>query len=245
MPTPPAAWCRPTAAPSGACRRSPSPPGGAPSSRPISQIGLDLTRSEYLEFWVFQGGEQSLDSAGVQLVVDLGSVSEDALAIAPESLTVNGQRQPVHRPAVHRRGRAQQRAAVHRHLQRRLRRHRHPDGPDRLARRQRGRRPKTCRPARTSSPTPCRSIPGATSGAGAPSGTASSTPRTSTATTGSTRRAPTTTSSGGWCSPTTCRPTSSATAPPTSTSRGAPRPGASTGCRCACPATPSAPRISG
>jgi len=57
---------------------------------PISQVGLDLTRSEYLEFWVFQGGEQSVDSAGVQLVVDLGSVSEDALAIAPESLTVTG-----------------------------------------------------------------------------------------------------------------------------------------------------------
>ena len=57
---------------------------------PISQVGLDLTRSEYLEFWVFQGGEGSLDSAGVQMVVDLGSVSEDALAIAPESLTVTG-----------------------------------------------------------------------------------------------------------------------------------------------------------
>jgi len=57
---------------------------------PISQIGLDLTRSEYLEFWVFQGGEKSLDSAGVQLVVDLGSVSEDALAIAPTTLTVTG-----------------------------------------------------------------------------------------------------------------------------------------------------------
>jgi len=56
---------------------------------PLSQTGVDLSRSEYLEFWVFQGGEKSADSAGIQLVVDLGSVSEDALAIAPESLTVS------------------------------------------------------------------------------------------------------------------------------------------------------------
>jgi hypothetical protein len=57
---------------------------------PLSPTGVDLTRSEYLEFWVFQGGEASVDSAGVELVLDLGSVSEDALAIAPESLTVTG-----------------------------------------------------------------------------------------------------------------------------------------------------------
>lgn len=57
---------------------------------PLSQSGLDLSRAEYLEFWVFQGGEKSADSAGVQLIFDLGSVSEDALAIAPESLTVSG-----------------------------------------------------------------------------------------------------------------------------------------------------------
>lgn len=57
---------------------------------PISQSGLDLSRAEYLEFWVFQGGEKTLDSAGVQLVVDLGSVSEDALSVTPDSLTVNG-----------------------------------------------------------------------------------------------------------------------------------------------------------
>jgi len=56
---------------------------------PLSQTGLDLSRAEYLEFWVFQGGDHSADSAGIQLVIDLGSVSEDALAIAPESLTVS------------------------------------------------------------------------------------------------------------------------------------------------------------
>lgn len=57
---------------------------------PLSQSGIDLSRSEYLEFWVFQGGEGTVDSAGVQLVVDLGSVNEDAMAVTPDSLTVTG-----------------------------------------------------------------------------------------------------------------------------------------------------------
>lgn len=56
----------------------------------LSPTGLDLSRDEYLEFWVFEAGDHSADSAGVRLVIDLGSVNEDALAIAPESLTVVG-----------------------------------------------------------------------------------------------------------------------------------------------------------
>ncbi|MBA3659815.1 MAG: hypothetical protein H0W67_09480, partial [Gemmatimonadales bacterium] len=56
----------------------------------LSPTGIDLTRSEYLEFWVFQSGARPADSAGVRLLVDLGSVNEDALAFAPESLLVNG-----------------------------------------------------------------------------------------------------------------------------------------------------------
>lgn len=58
---------------------------------PLSATGLDLSRSEYLEFWVFQSALRSADSAGVQIVVDLGSVNEDALAIAPDSLAPTGQ----------------------------------------------------------------------------------------------------------------------------------------------------------
>ncbi|MEP6573131.1 MAG: cell surface protein SprA [Gemmatimonadota bacterium] len=62
---------------------------------PLSSNGTDLSKNEYLEFWVFQGvqipGRTSrADSAGVQIVVDLGSVNEDALALAPDSLTVVG-----------------------------------------------------------------------------------------------------------------------------------------------------------
>lgn len=54
---------------------------------PLSQNGVDLSRTEYLEFWVFQGGEKTADSAGVQLVIDMGSVSEDAMSVVPDSLT--------------------------------------------------------------------------------------------------------------------------------------------------------------
>lgn len=58
---------------------------------PLSTTGLDLTRDEFLEFWVFQGDNaRSADSSGVQLVVDLGTVSEDALALAPLNFAVSG-----------------------------------------------------------------------------------------------------------------------------------------------------------
>ncbi len=55
---------------------------------PLSVNGLDLSRNEFLEFWVFQGGSREADSAGVRLVIDLGTVSEDALALAPTEFTV-------------------------------------------------------------------------------------------------------------------------------------------------------------
>lgn len=61
---------------------------------PLSVTGVDLSQTDYLEFWVYQQptgpSNHSADNAGVQLVFDLGSVGEDALAIAPESLTVAG-----------------------------------------------------------------------------------------------------------------------------------------------------------
>jgi hypothetical protein len=57
---------------------------------PLSPTGLDLTRNEYLEFWVFQPGNRPADSAGVRLVFDLGTVNEDALAIAPDTISPSG-----------------------------------------------------------------------------------------------------------------------------------------------------------
>ena len=58
---------------------------------PLSSTGVDLSRSEFLEFWVFQAGAHSADSAGVHLMIDLGTVNEDALAIAPGSFALVGE----------------------------------------------------------------------------------------------------------------------------------------------------------
>ncbi|MFN8652355.1 MAG: hypothetical protein U0133_10665 [Gemmatimonadales bacterium] len=55
----------------------------------ISSTGIDLSKNEFLEFWAFDRLGRA-DSAGLRLVIDLGNVNEDAIAIAPESLTVNG-----------------------------------------------------------------------------------------------------------------------------------------------------------
>ena len=56
----------------------------------LSSTGLDITQDEYLEFWVFQPAGRPADSAGVRLIFDLGTVNEDALAIAPDTLTPAG-----------------------------------------------------------------------------------------------------------------------------------------------------------
>ena len=56
----------------------------------LSSTGLDLSRDEFLEFWLFQPAGQPADSAGLRLLVDLGTVSEDAVAIAPLNLTATG-----------------------------------------------------------------------------------------------------------------------------------------------------------
>ncbi|MEO7136124.1 MAG: cell surface protein SprA [Gemmatimonadales bacterium] len=57
----------------------------------LSPTGADLTRDEYLEFWVFQPpGSRSAETAGVRLVFDLGTVNEDALGLAPDTIIVTG-----------------------------------------------------------------------------------------------------------------------------------------------------------
>ena len=56
----------------------------------LSSTGVDLTRDEFLEFWVFQPVGQPADAAGLRLIIDLGTVSEDAIAIAPDTLIANG-----------------------------------------------------------------------------------------------------------------------------------------------------------
>ncbi len=55
---------------------------------PLSLTGRDLSRNEYLEFWVFEGADRPIRDNDMRLMVDLGSVNEDALAIAPDSFRV-------------------------------------------------------------------------------------------------------------------------------------------------------------
>lgn len=57
---------------------------------PLSLTGVDLSRNEFLEFWVFEGFDKPIESNNLRLVFDLGTVSEDALAMAPTAFTVNG-----------------------------------------------------------------------------------------------------------------------------------------------------------
>jgi hypothetical protein len=56
----------------------------------LSPTGVDLSNDDFLEFWLFHPAGDSASLAGTRLVFDLGTVSEDAVAIAPAAFTVNG-----------------------------------------------------------------------------------------------------------------------------------------------------------
>src|SRR6185295_19450257 len=44
----------------------------------------------FLEFWLFQPTGDSANAAGTRLLFDVGTVSEDAVAIAPDTFAVSG-----------------------------------------------------------------------------------------------------------------------------------------------------------
>ncbi|PYO40839.1 MAG: cell surface protein SprA, partial [Gemmatimonadetes bacterium] len=54
----------------------------------LSVTGLDLSRTEYLEFWVWEDGRRSARADRAAVLLDFGSVFEDALAFEPDSFTV-------------------------------------------------------------------------------------------------------------------------------------------------------------
>ena len=56
----------------------------------LSPTGLDLSHDEFLEFWPSSRRATRPTSPALRLVFDLGTVSEDAIAIAPDTMTVNG-----------------------------------------------------------------------------------------------------------------------------------------------------------
>ncbi len=55
-----------------------------------SGLGVDLTRVEFLEFWVLEDAQRKALEQNAYLVFDFGSVFEDATAIAPQSFTTSG-----------------------------------------------------------------------------------------------------------------------------------------------------------
>ena len=56
---------------------------------PLSATGVDLSRVEYLEFWVFELPNSPARQAGASLVFDFGRVYEDAVDFVPTSFTVS------------------------------------------------------------------------------------------------------------------------------------------------------------
>jgi hypothetical protein len=54
----------------------------------LSPAGVDLTRSENLEFWTLVDTNTARRTANPTLIVDLGEISENRIAFAPESLYV-------------------------------------------------------------------------------------------------------------------------------------------------------------
>jgi hypothetical protein len=67
----------------------------APRWRSITQVlsstGVDLSRVEYLEFWVWEDNHRTAKANNTALLIDFGSVFEDAAAFVPETLTVSPQ----------------------------------------------------------------------------------------------------------------------------------------------------------
>lgn len=57
---------------------------------PLSATGLDLTRVEYLEFWVLEDPARRAAAAGTTVAFDFGTMFEDAVAFVPDSFTVGG-----------------------------------------------------------------------------------------------------------------------------------------------------------
>ncbi len=58
---------------------------------PLSTTGEDLSRVEYLEFWVFEDPKRTARAAGATLVFDFGRVYEDAVSFVPTSFRVTAQ----------------------------------------------------------------------------------------------------------------------------------------------------------
>ena len=59
-------------------------------STSLSSTGVDLSRTEYLEFWVYEDSARTARTQGVTIAFDFGTVYEDAVAFEPTGFHVNG-----------------------------------------------------------------------------------------------------------------------------------------------------------
>lgn len=69
------------------------PPVAGPRWRSITTVlsstGIDLSRVEYLELWVWEDNRRTAKANHTTLLLDFGSVYEDALAFVPDSFTTD------------------------------------------------------------------------------------------------------------------------------------------------------------
>ena len=56
----------------------------------LSTTGADLSRNDYFEFALYETSDQPVEKSQMRIVIDLGRVSEDALALAPTTFRVLG-----------------------------------------------------------------------------------------------------------------------------------------------------------
>ena len=70
-------------------------PQNAPRWRSITQTlsatGVDLSRVEFLEFWVWEDAGRTAQANGATVLFDFGGVFEDAIAFTPTSFTVSAE----------------------------------------------------------------------------------------------------------------------------------------------------------
>jgi motility/secretion related protein SprA len=79
-----------TGAPNWVRPRLPGAPRWRSITQTLSATGVDLSRVEYLEFWVWEDGRRVAKENHTAVLLDFGSVFEDALAFVPDSFTVSG-----------------------------------------------------------------------------------------------------------------------------------------------------------
>ncbi len=70
--------------------RNPAHPRWRSMSQPLSATGIDLSRTEFLEFWVLEDDAHRLRNAGASILFDFGTVYEDAVGFLPTRFTTSG-----------------------------------------------------------------------------------------------------------------------------------------------------------